>query len=46
MLQLDRHVLNYLDEWPVGWRVQQLDHHGKAIVKAHGILGHLGILVA
>ena len=36
----------YLDEWPVGRRVQQLDHHRQAVVEAHCILGHLGVLVA
>ena len=35
----------YLDEWPVGRRVQQLDHHRQAVVEAHCILGHLGVLV-
>ena len=26
--------------------MQQLDHNGQAVVQAHGILGHLGVLVA
>lgn len=46
VLHLDRRFLGYLDERPVGRRVQQFDHHRKAVMEAHGILGHLGVLVA
>ena len=34
-----------LDERPAAGRVQQLDQDRQAVVQAHRVLGHLGVLV-